>query len=400
MSVIVMQNPAALQSIVLVASFGIDATVVRYVRRTKARSAEEIITSMENAREDSNVLYDTLGDSCLFRRCKYGQRCYIKDGYAHCDCNISCSNMITRPVCGETNLKHYSNECELRKEECRLGKKIGISIMSCSGLNMSKVSCASTKMELTVRRAFLGRRMPRGLALNDPQCKAYVNRTHIVASTFVNECGCKIRYTPHSVIYTNTLRTLPPRNAFIKRGRQVNITFHCEYNFRKRTNGAVRYTLVRSRVQPRGRITRSLKNGMLVEIDTMRNYTVVLRTLRYAGLSIKLIPRYCYVTPVQGSMKEAKCPIIRDGCPVEENVMVKSASDSRIVLQVPRILFKEVRRPGIHVRCKIKLCFPKSSLDIANCNVDCSKRKKRRRRSVNAPAKVVSLFANVFSDDT
>ena len=41
--------------------------------------------------------------------------------------------MMSEPVCGEVNNKHYKNECELRKEECQTGKRIGISITPCQG---------------------------------------------------------------------------------------------------------------------------------------------------------------------------------------------------------------------------------------------------------------------------
>ena len=72
-------------------------------------------------------------DSCAFLQCPFGQHCATKDGYPNCNCNISCSGMLTEPVCGEVNSKHYGNECELRKEECKTGRRIGISITPCRG---------------------------------------------------------------------------------------------------------------------------------------------------------------------------------------------------------------------------------------------------------------------------
>ena len=72
-------------------------------------------------------------DSCAFVQCPFGQQCTIKDGFTYCNCNISCSGMIVKPVCGERNKKHYENECDLRKDECQIGKRIGISITPCPG---------------------------------------------------------------------------------------------------------------------------------------------------------------------------------------------------------------------------------------------------------------------------
>lgn len=72
-------------------------------------------------------------DSCAFEQCPFGQHCTIEDRSPYCNCNISCSGMIDEPVCGERNNKHYKNECELRKEECRIGKRIGIAITPCRG---------------------------------------------------------------------------------------------------------------------------------------------------------------------------------------------------------------------------------------------------------------------------
>ena len=82
---------------------------------------------------DFTIFRTLLSDSCAYERCPFGQSCSIKEGYTHCNCDINCSGMVEEPVCGETNMKYYKNECELRKEECRTGKRIGISISPCPG---------------------------------------------------------------------------------------------------------------------------------------------------------------------------------------------------------------------------------------------------------------------------
>lgn len=214
-------------------------------------------------------------------------------------------------------MKYYTSECELRKDECKLGQRIAISMYPCKGPDTSSVSCTASAMQLNLRRTLLGRSTRKRLVLNDPQCRVSLNRTHIVAATLLNRCGTKIRYTLSSIIYSNTLRTLPPRrNALISRGKPVNITFECEYLLKRRTENRVRYThgrlpLHKSLIE--GRKTKSLKNGMFVEIDATRNYTIILTTLRYRGPNIKLIPYNCYAAPSQGGLKGAKLPIIENG---------------------------------------------------------------------------------------
>ena len=65
--------------------------------------------------------------------CPSGQRCYVEDGRQKCGCPKTCKDMLNKTICGETNLKWYKNECELRREECKLKTKIGISILPCKG---------------------------------------------------------------------------------------------------------------------------------------------------------------------------------------------------------------------------------------------------------------------------
>ena len=182
---------------------------------------------------------------------------------------------------------------------------------------MARVSCTDSKMELTLSRKIFGRSYPRRLALNDPSCRPFVNRTHVIASTLLIGCGTKTRYTATSVIYSNILRTLPPRrSALISRGKKVDIPFHCEYVLRGRTKNGVRFTQIRpsieKSIQP-GKYTKNIGNGMFVEVDTLRNYTVVLGTSRYKGLNVKLLPVYCYATPLQRGFKNAKFTIISKG---------------------------------------------------------------------------------------
>lgn len=172
-------------------------------------------------------------------------------------------------------------------------------------------------MELKLSRKIFGRSYPRRLALNDPSCRAFVNRTHVIASTILIGCGTKTRYTTTSVIYSNKLRTLPPRrNALISRGKKVDIPFSCEYVLRGRTKDRVRFTQIRpsieKSIQP-GKYTRNIGNGIYVEVDTLRNYTVALGTSRYKGLNVKLLPVHCYATPLQRGYQNTKFTIINKG---------------------------------------------------------------------------------------
>ena len=185
-----------------------------------------------------------------------------------------------------------------------------------AGSNIAKVTCSSSRMELTLDRKILGRRRPRGLVLNDTSCKAVVNRTHIRVSTLYGGCGTKSKYTLSSIIYSNTLKTLRPINSFIFRGKQVSIPFKCEFSLRSRNRNRVKYSLVSPPVsestQP-GKYTTQLSDGSYAEIDTNRNYTVVLTTSRYKGLSVKLMPMHCHGTPFERGYTNRRLILIDKG---------------------------------------------------------------------------------------
>jgi len=331
--------------------------------------------------------------ACAFRSCPYGQRCTFKGGVPFCTCNISCSGMINEPVCGEANHKRYRNECELRNEECHAGKRIGISIVPCQGSDIARVICSSSKMTLHLNRRVFGRRWPRRLVLNSPSCKAVVNKTHVTASTFYNGCGTTARYTLTSIIYSNTLRTLPPRNALISRTKKVLIPFKCEFLLRRRSRNRIHFIpikLQKSESVGLGRYTRVLKDGSYVEVDTSRNYSVVLMTQRYRRLNVKLVPFFCYATPLSKKYSQIRFPLIEKGCPVEKNVMITSFTNSKIVLQIPGIRFKEIRKPGSNIRCRVRLCFRHTSAVEINCQPNCEAKmlKSRERRNVLTSGKL------------
>ena len=69
---------------------------------------------------------------CHMVQCPFGKSCFYENGGTFCGCP-KCIEMISEPVCGESNNKVYSNECELRKEECMTGRKIGLIRGTCLG---------------------------------------------------------------------------------------------------------------------------------------------------------------------------------------------------------------------------------------------------------------------------
>ena len=171
-------------------------------------------------------------------------------------------------------------------------------------------------MTLQLNRKIFGRRWPRGLALNNPSCKPIINKTHVTVSTFFNGCGTKTKYTLTSIVYSNTLRTLPPRNALISRGRKVAIPFHCEFLLRRRSRNRISFMQLRPQLNEStelGKYTKKLNDGSYVEIDTTRNYTVVLMTQRYKRMNVKLVPFRCYATPLARGYTQRKFTLIDKG---------------------------------------------------------------------------------------
>ena len=62
-----------------------------------------------------------------------------------------------------------------------------------------------------------------------------------------------------------------------------------------------------------GKYTKKLQDGSYVEVDTTRNYTVVLMTQRYKRLNIKLVPFRCYSTPLARGYGQRRFTLIEKG---------------------------------------------------------------------------------------
>lgn len=71
--------------------------------------------------------------SCHNKRCMHGQMCIMINKIPVCACPGCSRDLENTPVCGEANQKQYPNECTLRRDECLIGKKIGMKDGLCQG---------------------------------------------------------------------------------------------------------------------------------------------------------------------------------------------------------------------------------------------------------------------------
>lgn len=69
---------------------------------------------------------------CKGKKCGFREVCSLgNDGFPFCTCPQACNGYKHKPVCGYSNGKQYSNECELYKEECDSAKTIGVMAGPC-----------------------------------------------------------------------------------------------------------------------------------------------------------------------------------------------------------------------------------------------------------------------------
>ena len=172
-------------------------------------------------------------------------------------------------------------------------------------------------MKFEILRSYVGRSRYGSLVLNDPNCKVELNRTHAIASTALSGCGTTRNFTLTSVIYSNVLRSRRT-NSVISRGKIISIPFQCEYVLRNRNRNRVELKPQNTdenfnNVIDSGRRLRSLRNGRLVEVNTRRNYTVVLKTRKFLHMGVMMIPNNCYVKPVLRRYRKVRHAIIHEG---------------------------------------------------------------------------------------
>ena len=85
-------------------------------------------------------------------------------------------------------------------------------------------------MSISLPKSLLASIDRENLQLLDPNCTATENSTHFVLTTTLIGCGTSSSQTENSLVFSNTVRHVPPVTSVITRAPQVQISFSCHYS--------------------------------------------------------------------------------------------------------------------------------------------------------------------------
>ncbi|XP_002158916.2 CUB and zona pellucida-like domain-containing protein 1 [Hydra vulgaris] len=309
-------------------------------------------------------------EMCHMVQCPFGKSCFYEKGVASCDCP-KCIDMISEPVCGEVNNKDYNNECELRTEECRTGRKIGLIRGTCMAPNISRISCKADSMTIEILKSFI-RTNGKHISLFDANCKPKENKTHFIFHTKLNECGTKVAYTLTSVIYSNAIRSVENENNIIVRYRNIKVPFECDYLLQNKNEFQVIFHSNRSKDKPsENRI--NVRSFQELKSENEK-YLVVLKSKLPENHNATLLLRQCTANSGAQSSKQFSYTIISNGCPLLHGLEIAESKGSFIKLLIPINAFRGIKPNQILVKCKIRQCFSNNTKKDFLCTpINCRK---------------------------
>ena len=136
-------------------------------------------------------------------------------------------------------------------------------------------------------------------------------------------------YTLTAVIYSNVVRTVDNPNSIIIRHKSMQVPFECDYSLWSRsrnrrtisTNGNVGKVVKEKRrgngvgVKIRGRSARAVLTDrrLSVDVDAAERYLVELRAKIVRNPLSKILPTFCYASPIHKAERWMRYTLLENG---------------------------------------------------------------------------------------
>ncbi|KAK2894451.1 hypothetical protein Q8A67_011680 [Cirrhinus molitorella] len=260
----------------------------------------------------------------------------------------------------------------------------------------AKVLCEDNSISIVVSKASMDGIDQSWLQLRDPTCSLSSNETHILGTMSLNTCGTTMDDSGDFIIFKNEINSFENPNAVITRRNQVKFGFSCQYP--KMASVSNRYVNHKSDYifteSSFGTFSYSFEiftdSSFNKKVDpSLYPVQVELMELIYMGIEahtslpeVTLFVESCRATPEDNPFSAVFYDIIKDGCNMDDTIIVHQSSDStKYDFEIQAFKFTG-GFDEVYISCSVILCA-KGSIN-SRCAQGClSESARRRRRDVS-----------------
>ncbi|KAJ8349288.1 hypothetical protein SKAU_G00244180 [Synaphobranchus kaupii] len=237
----------------------------------------------------------------------------------------------------------------------------------------ANISCMDNTISITLRKDSMKGVEASQLYLKDPTCTLTSNGTHIMATVSFSSCGTKLEDAGDHIIFKNEINSVKEASVITRRNL-VKIPFSCRYskqaditaNFRNHKSdyvftetgfGSFSFSFefytdntFHSRINP---------SSYPVEVKLLDKIHMGIRA--QSSLSnIELFVESCKATPDDDPNNALYYDIIKNGCSMDETLVVSSGEKTEFMLEMQAFKFSGDFEE-VYISCSVIMCDADSS---------------------------------------
>ncbi|KAM7405642.1 hypothetical protein PAMP_000076 [Pampus punctatissimus] len=255
------------------------------------------------------------------------------------------------------------------------------------------VTCAPTKMTVSLEKASIPNIDENFLQLNDPSCPLTSNSTHITATVEFRSCGTKVEDKGDYIYFTNKIISFVLPTEVIIRRTTVDFDFKCKFPTHVAISSVYNvmsdYIFSESSFSSFTSTFDVYTDNKFTEKVKETDYPVKIKMLEkiYMGIqaittlqNMELFVESCKATPDDNPENTVFYDLIKHGCRTDETFKTYSSDKTTFNFEVQAFKFSG-NQEQVYVTCSVILCETGNSF--SRCAQGCLQNPSRRRRALS-----------------
>ncbi|KAE8606693.1 hypothetical protein XENTR_v10010821 [Xenopus tropicalis] len=232
---------------------------------------------------------------------------------------------------------------------------------------LASLSCSENTMTLIIAKSPENGLYENNWRLDDSRCLVTSNSTHYIASVGYNSCGTKTEETENNIVFKNKVTSFDNPGEVITRKHQLAIPFNCSFPKKNRVSTSFRpqkafYEFTEAGF---GNFTYKFQfytDEQFIDVETQYPLDVLLRDQLFMEIqvtstvpNVQLFVESCRATPRDDPNDSVFYDVIRNGCTMDETVVMYPGSRTRVRFGMEAFAFIGSYEE-VYMSCTVILC--------------------------------------------